>query len=144
MVESQSSECGMLIKQINDCVARLSNNQLRDADLTLTQIRYLSFLYEHDGALVPFKEIQEHFGVSQPTVTGILKRLGSKKLVFCESGPERGRSKSYGLTQLGVMQLDKAEAAREAQEEQLLSPLDDAERETFQDMLTRILDNLRE
>lgn len=134
----------MLIKQINDRVARLSNNQLRDADLTLSQIRYLTFLYEHDGALVPFKVIQEHFGVSQPTVTGILKRLASKKLVFSEIGAEGGRSKSYGLTQLGVMQLEKAEAAREAQEEQLLSPLSDSERAAFQDMLTRILDNLRE
>jgi DNA-binding MarR family transcriptional regulator len=142
-VESQSSECGMLIKQISDCVARLSNNQLRDADLTLSQIRYLSFLYEHEGSLVSFKEIQEHFGVSQPTVTGILKRLMAKRLVFSETGAEGGRSKSYGLTQLGVMQLESAEAAREAQEEQLLSPLGDTEREAFQDMLTRILDNLK-
>jgi MarR family transcriptional repressor of mepA len=143
-VESQSSECGMLIKQINDCVARLFNNQVRDADLTLSQIRYLTFLYEHDGALVSFREIQEHFGVSQPTVTGILKRLNSKKLIFSETGSDGGRSKSYGLTQRGVMQLESAEAARKDQEERLLSPLNDEERAAFQDMLTRILDNLRE
>ena len=141
---SQSSECGMLIKQINDRVSRLFNNQVRDADLTLSQIRYLTFLYEHDGSLVPFREIQEHFGVSQPTVTGILKRLMAKRLVFSETGAEGGRSKSYGLTQLGVMQLESAEAARKAQEEQLLSPLSGQERAAFQDMLTRILDNLRE
>lgn len=141
---SQSSECGMLIKQINDRVSRLFNNQVRDADLTLSQIRYLTFLYEHGGSLVPFREIQEHFGVSQPTVTGILKRLIVKRLVFSETGAEGGRSKSYGLTQKGVMQLKSAEAARNAQEEQLLSPLSEAERAAFQDMLTRILDNLRE
>ncbi|WP_433569577.1 MarR family winged helix-turn-helix transcriptional regulator [Tractidigestivibacter sp.] len=143
-MESQSSECGMLIKQINDRVSRLFNNQVRDADLTLSQIRYLTFLYEHGGSLVPFREIQEHFGVSQPTVTGILKRLMVKRLVFSETGAEGGRSKSYGLTQKGVMQLKSAEAARNAQEEQLLSPLSEAERAAFQDMLTRILDNLRE
>ncbi|MGI6230718.1 MAG: MarR family winged helix-turn-helix transcriptional regulator [Tractidigestivibacter sp.] len=134
----------MLIKQINDRVSRLFNNQVRDADLTLSQIRYLTFLYEHGGSLVPFREIQEHFGVSQPTVTGILKRLMVKRLVFSETGAEGGRSKSYGLTQKGVMQLKSAEAARNAQEEQLLSPLSEAERAAFQDMLTRILDNLRE
>jgi MarR family transcriptional repressor of mepA len=143
-MESQSSECGMLIKQINDRVSRLFNNQVRDADLTLSQIRYLTFIYEHGGSLVPFREIQEHFGVSQPTVTGILKRLMVKRLVFSETGAEGGRSKSYGLTQKGVMQLKSAEAARNAQEEQLLSPLSEAERAAFQDMLTRILDNLRE
>lgn len=141
---STSSECGMLIKQINDCIGRISNNQLRDADLTLTQIRYLSFIHQHNGELVSFKEIQSHFGVSQPTVTGILKRMTSKKLIFSSVDPGEGHAKSYGLTQFGVMQLEGATAGRVAQEEQLLAPLSPSERKQFQEMLSRVLDNLRD
>ena len=58
------TECGMLIKQISDSIARMSNNELRKSGLTLSQLRYLEYLSESQNEPTPFKELEAHFMVS--------------------------------------------------------------------------------
>ncbi len=140
----QLSECGILIKQINDNIARLANNELRQNNLTLSQLRYLEYLYAHKGTPVPFKDLERHFEVSQPTVAGILRRLENKKLVKTTQSEHGGKSKTVCLTGSGTALYESAETRRSETEIHLLSPLRDTERIAFQDMLVKVLKHLKE
>lgn len=141
---AQLSECGILIKQINDSIARLANNELRQNNLTLSQLRYLEYIYAHEGTPVLFKEVERHFKVSQPTAAGILRRLESKKLIKTNQSENGGKSKTVCLTDSGKALYESAEARRIKTEINLLSPLKEDERITFQEMLAKVLEHLKE
>lgn len=72
---------GMLLKQINDNLGKRANNELRKSGLTISQIRYLGFMYENGKERTPFKLLEKEFDVAQPTVAGIMRRLEKKGLV---------------------------------------------------------------
>lgn len=141
---AQLSECGILIKQINDNIARLANNELRQNNLTLSQLRYLEYIYTNKDTPVPFKDLEKHFEVSQPTVAGILRRLENKKLVKTKQSESGGKAKTVCLTNRGIALYESAEARRLETEIYLLSPLKDDERIVFQDTLVKVLKHLKE
>lgn len=141
---AQLSECGILIKQINDNIARLANNELRQNNLTLSQLRYLEYIYTNKGTPVPFKYLEKHFEVSQPTVAGILRRLENKKLVKTKQSESGGKAKTVCLTSKGMALYESAEERRLETEIYLLSPLKDDERIEFQDTLVKVLKHLKE
>ena len=129
-------DCGMLIKLISDHIQSHSNRQLNKANLTATQFRYLEYLNRH-GSSVTFKDAEKHFQASQPTVSGIMRRLSDKKLIVVEAS-EFGRAKNARLTEKGKMLINESGAERDKEEKFILSALQEDEREVFHDMLERI------
>lgn len=127
----------MLIKMISDHIARDSNSQLNQDGLTLSQLRYLEFLTEHGDAPVYFKEFESHFQASQPTVSGIMRRMEGKGLIRIKAA-ERGRAKMAELTETGRKWTENARISREKEEAKLLYPLNEEERKLFQEMLLKI------
>jgi len=140
----QESECGMLIKQISDRIARITNNELREHELTLSQLRYIGYLYQHRGGAVPFKDIETHFEVAQPTVAGILRRLEGKQLVRTQPCKAGGKAKTACLTEAGRLIYERSEVWRCSMETALLSPLNDREKMLFRETLKKVYENLRE
>lgn len=139
-----TTDCGMLIKRISDSITRISNNELRENDLTLTQIRYLEYLYLHACAPTPFKELEAFFQVSQPTVTGIMRRLESKGLILTQPVAYGGKAKAAVLTRDGARRYEIADARRSEMETRLLAPLNDAEKARFCTLLQKVCQNLKE
>ena len=78
---SKNYSCGTLLKQIHDILEKNANNVLREQDLTISQSGVLVLLDEKEGKTALFKELEKDFGVSQPTMVGILNRLMQKDLV---------------------------------------------------------------
>lgn len=141
---NESTDCGMLIKLISDCIARKSNNELRQNDLTLSQLRYLEYLYARPNAPTHFKELETHFQVSQPTAAGIIRRLESKGLILTQGSECGGKAKTAILTDSGKQQYEAAEARRSETEARLLAPLGEADKERFHTMLREVYWNLKE
>ncbi len=137
---ARTTECGLLIKMISDSIARLSNNDLRENGLTLSQLRYLTYLYEHGDAPVPYKALEAHFHVAQPTVVGVLRRLVDKGLVTTLHG--RGNAKLAALTAQGRLQCERSEDSRRATEERLLASLSEEDRARFEQMLRSVCHSL--
>jgi DNA-binding MarR family transcriptional regulator len=133
----ESKDCGILLKQINDHIAQQANHGLKENGLTLSQLRYLEYLAGKKEGPVPFKEIEHHFQVSQPTVAGILARLSKKGLIVTALVPG-SKAKTAALTEKGKKELKKAVSYRNGTEEQLLAPLSPAERNTFRTLLDKI------
>ena len=69
---SRNYSCGTLLKQIHDIMEKNANNVLREQALTISQSGVLVLLDEKEGKTAPFKELEKDYGVSQPTMVGIL------------------------------------------------------------------------
>lgn len=129
-------DCGMLIKQISDHIQSHSNRQLNEIGLTASQFRYLVFLNQSTDP-VAFKDVERHFQTSQPTVSGIMRRLAEKNLIVIEEA-HVGRAKNAKLTEKGRKLISESGTARENEEKLILSALDENEKAQFHDMLVRI------
>lgn len=141
---NESTDCGMLVKLISDSIARISNNELRENGLTLSQLRYMEYLYAHPDAPIPFKELETYFAVSQPTVAGIIRRLEGKGLILTQASECGGKARTAVLTDKGKQQYEAAEVRRSETETRLLAPLDGSDKERFHAMLQEIYRNLKE
>lgn len=138
----RTEDCGPLIKFISDTISRLGNNDLRKNGLTLAQLRYIEFLHDRKGSPVPFKEIESHFHVAQPTVTGVIRRLESKGLVATHSCGGTGNAKTASLTAKGTRLYKTASRSRDETERKILSSLNESEKKRFHGMLVRIARSL--
>ena len=75
------------------------NEGLRKYDLTRSQQEVLGYLHFTDKDPVIQKDIDEHFHISNPTVTGILNRLEQKGFIERKLNPKDKRVRAIVLTQ---------------------------------------------
>ncbi len=130
--------CGALLKQINDVMEKNANNALRGQDLTISQSGVLVLLDEKKEKTATFKELEKNFGVSQPTMVGILSRLEQKKLVEIITEPDDKRIRLAHLTQKGADKCKEGYKHMKSAEELLLHGLTDTEKKEFLRLLQKI------
>lgn len=134
--------CGALLKQINDIMEKNANNALRGEDLTISQSGVLVLLDEKEEKTATFKELEKNFGVSQPTMVGLLGRLEQKKLVEILSDPDDKRIRKAHLTQKGEDKCKEGYQHMRSAEELLLSSLTAEEKSEFLRLLSKIRGSL--
>ncbi len=130
--------CGALLKQIHDIMEKNANNVLREQELTLSQSGVLMLLDEKKGKIATFKEIEKDFGVSQPTMAGILNRLEQKNLVEVLADPEDKRIRKAHLTRKGADKCKEGYKHMKTAEELLLKSLTDDEIIEFNRLLLKV------
>ena len=135
---SKNYSCGTLLKQIHDIMEKNANNILREQELTISQSGVLVLLDEKEGKTASFKDLEKDFGVSQPTMVGILNRLVQKDFVEILTDSEDKRIKKAHLTQKGVAKCKEGYKHMNSAEEQLLKSLADDEKVEFNRLLLKI------
>lgn len=130
--------CGALLKQINDVMEKNANNALRGQNLTISQSGVLVSLDEKEEKTATFKELEKEFGVSQPTMAGLLSRLEQKKLVEILTDPEDKRIRLAHLTKEGVDKCKEGYKHMKSAEELLLNSLTATEKQEFLRLLLKI------
>lgn len=130
--------CGTLLKQIHDIMEKNTNNVLREQDLTISQSGVLVLLDEKEGKTASFKELEKDFGVSQPTMVGILNRLSQKNLVEVLTDSEDKRIRKAHLTQKGTDKCKEGYKHMNSAEKQLLKSLTDDEKVEFNRLLMKV------
>ena len=130
--------CGTLLKQIHDIMEKNANNVLREQDLTISQSGVLVLLDEKEGKTASFKELEKDFGVSQPTMVGILNRLEQKDLVEVLNDTEDKRIRKAHLTQKGADKCKEGYKHMNSAEEQLLKSLTNNEKKEFNRLLLKV------
>ena len=130
--------CGTLLKQIHDIMEKNANNVLREQELTISQSGVLVLLDEKEGKTASFKELEKDFGVSQPTMVGILNRLVQKDLVEVLTDSEDKRIRKAHLTQKGADKCKEGYKHMNSAEEQLLKSLTDDEKKEFNRLLLKV------
>ena len=138
----ENRDCSLLIKQICTIITKNSNNYLRDKRLTASQIRYLQYIYANQDKNVPMKDLEKVFGVAQPTVAGIIRRLEDKHLVMTERSSEDRRIKYIRLTRNGLdLMSENLHNYREYQAS-ITSTLEPKERNELFRLLSAVLANV--
>lgn len=135
---SKNYSCGTLLKQIHDIMEKNANNVLREQELTISQSGVLVLLDEKEGKTASFKELEKEFGVSQPTMVGILNRLVQKDFVEVLTDSEDKRIRKAHLTQKGADKCKEGYKHMNSAEEQLLKSLTDDEKKEFKRLLLKV------
>ena len=135
---SRNYSCGTLLKQIHDILEKNANNVLREQDLTISQSGVLVLLDEKEGKTASFKDLEKDFGVSQPTMVGILNRLVQKDLVEVLTDSEDKRIRKAHLTQKGADKCKEGYKHMNSAEEQLLKSLTNNEKKEFNRLLLKV------
>ena len=135
---SKNYSCCTLLKQIHDIMEKNANNVLREQDLTISQSGVLVLLDEKEGKMASFKALEKDFGVSQPTMAGILNRLEQKNLIEVLTDSEDKRIRKAHLTQKGEDKCKEGYKHMSSAEEQLLKSLTDDEKIEFNRLLSKI------
>ncbi len=136
-------EIGFLIKVISERMKTIGDNDLKEHDLTFSQMQVLVVLERHEGTIAQ-KEIEKILDVSHPTIVGLINRLEDKGFVSSRTDETDRRSKIVYLT-------DKARAlgktmreARNQAEKELLNGLSDEEQTTLNSLLRKLYANIEE
>ena len=135
---SNEYTCGALLKQINDIMEKNANNALRGEDLTISQSGVLVLLDGKEEKKATFKELEKSFGVSQPTMVGILSRLEQKNLVEILDDPSDKRIRRAHLTKEGADKCKEGYKHMKAAERLLLGSLTEDEKKEFFRLLVKI------
>jgi len=95
-------DTGYMIKLINDAIVMKANLQLKERELTWSQMRVLAFLGRRRGEAASQKELEKAFTVSHPTMIGILKRLENKGFIQSSVNTRDKRLRDISLTEKGT------------------------------------------
>lgn len=134
--------CGALLKQINDFMEKMPIGLLKNKILLFRSLGFL-FCWIKSRKMATFKELEKSFGVSQPTMVGIINRLEHKELVDILADSDDKRIRRAQLTQKGADKCREGYKHMKAAEDLLLSSLTTEEKKEFLRLLVKIKDSMR-
>ena len=106
-------------------------------DITPVQWGVLSIVMENPG--VSHIEISEELGLDRSNVANVVKRLANRELLKQHISPTDRRKKTITLTKAGQKLISQVGANAQRAQRKILSPLSEAERDTFVNLLTRLV-----
>lgn len=137
-----SGSCCAQIKMINDALERQANSLFSGSGLTLMQASVLVELDAAEGNVRSLKWLERKFGVSQPTMHGIVSRLSQKGLVTTYPNPEDAREKFVQATGEGIVKGRQGLSYMDTAEEKLLETLEPEERGELARLLGKVREHL--
>jgi len=128
----------MLIRQLNNSLEKRANSQLKEKDLTLSQLTALVEILNAPTKKLTFKELEKRLSLAQSTTAGLISRLEQKKLVNVSGDKDDKRIKYVEITPLGEKFCNEAKQEMEDTEQKLLENLSAEEVETLLSLLRKI------
>ena len=137
---------GLLVKFINGKVNNRVNKNLAEFNLTGVQHEILCFINRNEHERDVFqKDIEKCLKLTNPTVTGIVKRLEEKKMIVRCPSSDDARYKCLHVTEKGKEVICKSfKFGAENIEKQLVKGMSDEEIKMLKDLLYRALRNMEE
>ncbi len=138
----EEKNLGAYFKSISNALDRKFNRDLDQFDLTLSQASTLMFLHFNQDKEISQIDIQNNFNLTNPTVTGILKRLELKGFICRTTSSSDGRRNIIRLTEKSA-QLEQLLAQGIANaENQMTNGFTEEEKELLISLLGRVLVNI--
>lgn len=138
----ESNDLGLLLKKINEGIARRANTDLQQRDLTFAQIHVLRRLYHAPERTLGLKELEGCFCLAQSTVAGLAARLEKKQLVEPVADPADRRVKRIRLTARGAEICQACYEDVRRTETLLVSRLSGEEQQALRRLLTIVCDTV--
>lgn len=118
------------------------NKDMKDSGLTARQFDVLMYLKNYAGKEVTQVMIEKDFQLSNPTVSGILKRLEQNGFIRRAAGTQDKRCNHIVLTNKAYCQLVLAEEKWKVQEAELFAEISSKEEQQFFDVLVKLCRNI--
>lgn len=134
---------GHIMKLISDRMRIKADADFKEHNITLPQARIIKFLSRNDGAATQ-KAIEEHLGVSHPTVVGIVSRMKNNGFLDCGTDEADKRNKIVKLTEKAVCLDNKLKNSIDEREALLLGGLSEGEVDELRRMLLVMYNNISE
>ena len=137
---------GLLIKFLNGRITNKVNKNLVEFNLTCVQHEILCFINKNEKERDVFqKDIEKCLKLTNPTVTGIIKRLEEKQMIVRCSSSIDARYKCLHLTEKGKDLICKSfKFGSNTIEKQLVNNMTGEEVKVLKDLLYRALKNMEE
>lgn len=143
-MHTEANEISWYFKVINNMIRRRINESLKSEDLTKVQFEVMLFLYqsEQSNQTVIQRDLENHFRISNPSVSNLISRLELKELV--ERTPDEcdRRRRAVVLSSKGQKLLDSTHREIHAFESAMLEGFSKEELDEGLQFLRRILKNL--
>ena len=132
------ADTGYLLYRLGLRSGQLFNTFLQESGLRLRHYAVLRYLAGSDGALQ--RELSTRLGYDPSAIVGLVDDLEKLGMTERRPSPDDRRSKIVALTENGRAFLRGTDEAGRRVTNDLLGPLDPAERETLQALLLRVAD----
>ncbi|MGI6211832.1 MAG: MarR family winged helix-turn-helix transcriptional regulator [Anaerovoracaceae bacterium] len=126
------------IKIISDKIQKDINRNLQDYDLTFAQVQVVEMMFFSGREFFSMKELESMLKVSQQNVSGIVRRLESKELLYSKPCSKDKRVKLVALTKKGLTLAKQVRGKIEEINDGFLEPLDDTEKKELRLLLSKV------
>ncbi|MGC0336457.1 MarR family winged helix-turn-helix transcriptional regulator [Streptomyces sp. SLBN-8D4] len=132
------ADTGYLLYRLGLRSGQLFNTFLQESGLRLRHYAVLRYLAGSEGALQ--RELSSQLGYDPSAIVGLVDDLEKLGMTERRPSPDDRRSKIVALTDQGRAFLRGTDEAGRRVTNDLLAPLDPAERDTLQALLLRVVD----
>lgn len=138
----KTTSVGTLVKCITNEYEKHFNQLLSSSGITASQCAVLNYLYETNKEYVNQKDIEHFLNLSNPTVTGLLKRLDEKGYVLVVPSAQDKRKKNVYLTEQAYDMQKRLDQSRKKMEKSMTRGMKKNEVQCLQKYLEKILYNI--
>ncbi len=131
------------VKLLSEVIEKKVNSELKENDITVSQLRVLGVVAKNSTGDVSLKEIEGALHTAQATIAGIVSRLESKKLVVGFFEPNDKRIKKVKLTERGKELIEKTKGKVLDMEATLSSNFSEYEKEELIRLLGKMYDAIK-
>ena len=124
------------------CNDQILNEALAQMDLTASQGMIMGYLAHRVSKPPCAKDIEEHFHLSHPSVSGTLSRLEKKGFIEFRPDEQDRRCKRIYILPKGRQCHDRMHQVIRDNEERMVQGFSPEEREQFQTLLLRAIENM--
>lgn len=143
VLEADPLPYGQKIKALSLAFNQTANASFAELELTCAQGMILGYLNHSIQQTVYPKDIEQHFNLSHPTVSGLLRRLEAKGFIACVTDPQDRRCKRITLTEKAMESRRRGKIRFNAMDAQLVSDFTPEEKQQFWTLLCRAAENVK-
>lgn len=137
----KKNSIGGIIKYISDKVRQKADNNLKDHNVTLSQVRILNFLWRQEGSCSQ-KQIENFLQVSHPTVVGLVSRMEQSGYIHTSVSSDDKRNKIVTVTDSGMALASELCRFMDDMDNRMLEGLSEEQQSQLADMLLTVAKNL--
>ena len=132
---------GLCLRVLHGCTDQIMSAAVAQMDLTPVQSRVMGYLaHRQDPACA--KDVETEFGLTHPTVSGILSRLEKKGFIEFRPDSADRRCKRIYVLEKGIEHIDQIRRIIQENEERIVQDFSEEEKLQFAAFLDRAIRNM--
>lgn len=139
----EDAPLGYKFKRIHEMFRARMNVDMKESDLTFSQMEILFYLEKHSDHAINQQELCDAVQVSHPTMIGLINRMEEKDLVVRRTDPLNRRSRYIEMTQKSQEILRQTKERRHRNDRMLVKGFTDEETKELNRLLGMVYRNMQ-